>query len=287
MPLILDGKKLSETLKERMKHNIAQHETKPGLVIIQIGDIAESNIYIKYKIRYAKNIGARVVLKKYKNTVTESEVIADIQKYNQDTTVHGILVQLPIPKELNKNAIIESILPTKDVDGLTATNVKHLYTHNTEGIIPATTRGILTLLEHYNISVPGKKVVVVGRSTLVGKATALAFLNQDATVTICHSHTKNLEEETKQADILIVAIGTQKFITEKYVREGQVIIDVGINTEEDSRVLSGDVDYEHVEPIVSAITPVPGGVGPMTIASLFQNLFQQFIHNNSSTNRNI
>lgn len=281
MTLILDGKKLSETLKERMKHDIAQYETKPGLVIIQIGDIAESNIYIKYKIRYAKNIGAQVVLKKYKNTVTESEVIADIQKYNQDTTVHGIIMQLPIPKELDKDRIIDTILPSKDVDGLTSTNVKH------QNIIPATTRGMLTLLEHYKIPVEGKKVVVVGRSALVGRPTATAFLNKNATVTLCHSHTQHLEEETKRADILIVAIGTQKFITEQYVREGQVIIDVGINAEEDSRVLSGDVDYKHVEPIVSAITPVPGGVGPMTVASLFQNLFEQFIAHNSSTNRHV
>jgi len=281
MTLILDGKKLSETIREQMKQEIVQHETKPTLVIIQIGNMPESNIYIKYKKIFATHIGAKVILKKYEETITEQEVILDIQKFNDDKAIHGIIVQQPIPKNLDKDTIIDTILPSKDVDGMSASNMK------SQNILPATTKGILTLLEHYKIPIESKKVVVVGRSALVGKPTAIAFLNKDATVTLCHSHTQNLQEETKRADILIVAIGAQKFIGENHVSPGQTVIDVGINAEDDSRVLSGDVDYEHVKPIVSAITPVPGGVGPMTVASLFQNLLQQFVHHNSSTDRNI
>lgn len=286
MTHILDGKKLSVTIQEQLRERIETYETKPTLVIIQIGNVPESAIYIKYKTLFARSIGAEVILKKYSSETNEQEIIKDIQTYNIDKSVHGILLQLPIPKHTNKDTLIDSILPSKDVDGLTAANIKALYT-NTTGIIPATTKGILTLLNHHNISVQGKKVVIVGRSNLVGKPTALAFVNQDATVTLCHSQTKNLEAETKQADILVVAVGIPNFITEKHVRAGQVIIDVGINALDADRTLSGDVDFKNVQHIAEVITPVPGGVGPMTVASLFQNLLQQFIHHNSSTHRNV
>jgi methylenetetrahydrofolate dehydrogenase (NADP+)/methenyltetrahydrofolate cyclohydrolase len=292
MTLILDGKKLSETIATRLKQNISLFKDKPTLVIIQIGDISASNIYIQRKTLFAKKIGANVILKKYETTVEQSKIIEDIHMYNNDPVLHGIIIQLPIPKSFDKDAIIESIRSDKDVDGLTSTNIKDTYANNGKGIVPATTRGILTLLDHYNISIAGKKVVMVGRSPLVGKPTVLAFVNRNATVTVCHSYTENIEGETKRADILIVAIGIAKYITEKHVSPGQIIIDIGINALDGDvttgkRKISGDVDYQTVAPTVDAITPVPGGVGPMTVASLFENLFQQFIHHNTGADGNI
>lgn len=279
MAILLNGKKLSQLIAEDLKKKISLESQVKTLVIIQIGDVAESNIYIDRKKKFGAHIGVTVIHKQYEETVSEDTVISDIQIYNTDTSVHGIILQLPIPDHIDKNKIIESILPNKDVDGLTATNVKHLYTDDAKGFIPATTRGIISLLEHHDISISGKKVVIVGRSTLVSKPTALLCVSKDATVTICHSKTKNLQDETKKADILIVATGHKHLITKEYVSEQQVIIDVGINALEDvdgERSIVGDVDFEHIKDTAYAITPVPGGVGPMTVASLFQNVVEGY-----------
>ena len=289
--LVLDGKGLRDKIAEGLKSEIDKLDQKPELVIFQVGDVAESNTYIGQKIKFGEKIGAIVTVKKLLEDVPQPELIKEIQLANDNKNVHGIIVQLPIPKELDKNKIIETIDPTKDVDGQTAANIKRLFEDNPQpgntpgvdsdspgvsfdGFIPATTRGVFTLLDHYKISVTGKHVVVVGRSTLVGKPTALEFLNRNATVTIAHSKTSHLSLITKSADILVVAAGKPKLITKDYVSKEQVVVDVGINVIDGK--LIGDVDFENVKNIVSAISPVPGGAGPMTVASLFQNLLEAY-----------
>ncbi|MES2623339.1 MAG: bifunctional 5,10-methylenetetrahydrofolate dehydrogenase/5,10-methenyltetrahydrofolate cyclohydrolase [Patescibacteria group bacterium] len=276
MAHILNGKKLSIERAEKLKETVSLLPTQPTLVIIQIGDVAESNIYIQGKTKMAEKIGARVQREKYSANISEKEIIKDIEKFNQDKSVHGIIIQLPIPESLDKNSIIDVIDPNKDVDGLTAQNIKQLCINNT-GIIPATTKGILTLCKENNIVLQGKHIAIMGRSTLVGKPTMLACVNENATVTLCHSYTKDLEKITQSADIIITATGTRNLITKNHVRTGQIIIDVGIHAiEEENRKVSGDVSYDEVAEIVESITPVPGGVGPMTVISLFENLVDAY-----------
>lgn len=289
--ILLDGKKLRDLTADRLKNEIvgAMAENAilaPQLAIIQVGDLAESNSYINQKKLFAEKIGVKVLHKIHPNKVSEEDLIAEINKLNKDKTVHGIIVQLPIPEGLSKQKIIDAINPNKDVDGLTATNVKRLWARDEQAIVPATVFGVISLLKHYEIPIDGKKVTVVGRSMLVGKPLALALLNENATVTTCHRHTENLEKETSKADILIVAAGVPGLITKNHVREGQVVIDVGINlvdktateqkpeNEIPKKRMVGDVDFENVKNIVAAISPVPGGIGPMTVASLFHNLVE-------------
>lgn len=282
MAKILDGKKLSDSLTLGLARKVSVMSTtraKPKLVIIQVGAHEESNTYIKNKKLFGQKIGAIVEHRKYPENISQKRLAADIVRYNSDSSVHGIIVQLPISAHLDTGAVIETIDPKKDVDGMTSKNVKLLFEGKKEVFIPATTKGILALLEGYKINPAGKKVVIVSHSTLVGKPTALAMLNLNATVTVCHSQTKNLEEETRRADILIVAAGRPKLIDKNHVTKGQIVIDVGINfiqTKQTSpfvsRKIVGDVDFENVKGVVKAISPVPGGVGPMTIVSLFQNL---------------
>lgn len=259
MAKVLDGKKLSNHLAKRLTKKVSYLKVKPKLVIIQVGDLERSNSYIRRKVNFAKLIGAKVLHKKYPNSISEHKLISDIQKFNKDKSVHGIIAQLPLPKRLDADHILGYIDTHKDVDTRP---------------LPATTRGILTLLKHYKIGVKNKKIVVVGASKLVGQPIALAMSARGATVTICHSKTKKIKEETKKADILIVATGKPKLIKNSYVSKGQVIIDVGITVE--SGKVVGDVDYKNVSKIVRAITPVPGGVGPMTVVSLFQNLLDVY-----------
>ena|SRR3989338_1459939 len=293
MTKILDGKVVNEKIAEQLRTEIAKRGTRPKLVIIQVGDVPESNAYIGRKKAFGQKIGAEVKLKRFPETISQKELVGQIIVYNRDPQYHGIIVQMPIPKSLDKDQIIDSISPQKDVDGLTSINLKLLWENRKEGHIPATTKGILTLLDYYKIPIAGKHVVVVGRSFLVGKPTALAFLNRDATVTITHSKSKNLPSITKTADILVVATGKAKLISRNHVSSGQVVVDVGINvindkpsfakatdgkpeTEPIGRKLVGDVDFDTVKNIVAAISPVPGGVGPMTVASLFENLLETY-----------
>lgn len=307
MAKILDGKIIRDKIAGELKAKIQNLLPAPRLVIIQVGDNPESNTYIAQKIKFGERIGANVKLVKLPEDVTEKTFQFQISTFNSERSVHGIIVQMPIAKNLDKDSIIEMIDSEKDVDGQTAVNIKKLIENDQAGFVPATTKGILTMLEYYKIPVSGKHVVVIGRSSLVGKPTALALLNKDATVTICHSKTKDLANVTKSADILIVAAGNPRLITQDYVSPNQTVIDVGINvlpssrsdlettersdllkrpeSEPTGRKLIGDVDFESVSIIVKAISPVPGGIGPLTVASLFENLLDAYIHQNSLNKR--
>lgn len=279
MTKILDGKKLSAELSLKLKKSLSNRRTKPKLVIIQIGSLERSNAYIRRKIAFGESLGVLIVHKKYSLNVPTKKVIADISRYNLDKSVHGIMVQLPVPKVADTGRIVEAIDPRKDVDGLTALNTKLLF-DDTEGFIPATAKGIMTLLKHYGVELAGKKVVLIGESRLVGRPIALALLNRKATVTICHTYTKHLAQETRAADILIVAAGAPGLITPKHVSKNQIVIDVGITVLPNKKVV-GDVDFNKVRNRVKAISPVPGGVGPMTVLSLFENLAKAYLLSSS------
>lgn len=272
MTKLLDGTTLRDTLAKGLKAQVKRLGYRPRLVIIQVGDLPASTKYIKRKRALGREIGVVVTHKQYPESVSEKALRADIQAYGADPEVHGIMVQLPIPRRLNTNRVLGAILPVKDVDGLTGESARRLM-HREETYLPATTQGILTLLTHYKIKLKGQKVVMVGDSILVGRPTAIALLNQGATVTICHKNTRDLAQETKQADILIVATGSPLLIGKDHVSPGQVVLDVGTTIVGKNKVL-GDVDFNAVKDIVGAITPVPGGVGPMTVLSLFQNLLK-------------
>ncbi|MCR4324260.1 MAG: bifunctional 5,10-methylenetetrahydrofolate dehydrogenase/5,10-methenyltetrahydrofolate cyclohydrolase [Candidatus Curtissbacteria bacterium] len=287
MAQILDGRVVRDEIEKKLKAEVEKLDPKPKLVIIQVGNNPESNTYIGQKVKFGEKIGAIVDHQKFAEGVSRQELLSKISKLNSDSSVHGIIVQMPIPKSLNKDEIIEAIDPQKDVDGQNSINLKRLMENDQSGFTPATTKGIFSLLNFYRIPVEGKYVAVIGRSTLVGKPTALAMLNHDATVTVAHSKTRDLKKITKLADVLIVATGKAKLITADHVSKNQVVVDVGINvvddptdekpeTEPSGRKLIGDVDFEEVSKIVAAISPVPGGAGPMTVASLFENLIAAY-----------
>lgn len=271
--IILDGKKLNKEIALDLKKQIADFSITPKLNIVQIGENSASNVYIERKIKYAREIGAEVVVTNFPAGVSEKEVISFIHSVNEDEKIHGIIVQLPIPKNLNSTQIINAISPQKDVDGLTATNIYKLVCHDKSGLVPATARGIVTLLQKNQIKISGENVLIIGRSLLVGKSTALHFLNFNATVSICHSQTKNLREYTQKADIIVTATGQLGLIKDELIKEGQVIVDVGISFVNGK--IFGDVSLKNPEK-VKALSPVPGGVGPMTVASLFENLIQAY-----------
>jgi methylenetetrahydrofolate dehydrogenase (NADP+)/methenyltetrahydrofolate cyclohydrolase len=251
----------------------------PNLAIIKIGDNPDSAVYVKMKIDFAKKIGANAYIVSFPENdpakITQEMLLAGIDKLNKDESVNGIIVQSPLPTQLNWEEAVERVVPEKDVDGLCSTNVKKLSTNDSSGLVPATARGVMTLLNYYKIPVKGKKVIVMGRSALVGKPVAAVMINNGATVTVVHSQTVDPDKITREADVLIVAIGKPEHVGAEYVKEGQVIIDIGISTvinSDGTKKIYGDVDFDSVLPIVSAISPVPGGVGPMTVVSLFQNL---------------
>lgn len=266
--MLLDGKQLSKKIKKELKDEVSSLTIKPTLAIILVGNNPASEIYVKNKLKSAKYCGINTSLIIFEETITQEKLISEIHNLNNNEIYHGIIVQLPLPNHIDEQAIINAIDPKKDVDGFGILNKGKLFS-GLNSIESATPKGIMRLLEEYNIEIKGKHAVVVGRSNIVGKPMAIMLLNKNATVTICHSKTENLKEITKQADILVVAIGKTKFITKDMVKEGAVVIDVGTNRVND--LLVGDVDFENVEPIASYITPVPGGVGPLTIASLLEN----------------
>ncbi len=257
---ILDGKIIRDGLISTLKQQISALTCPPRLAIIQVGNLPESNKYIKNKIKFAEKIGALTELHLLNNDVSESEIISLVQQLNNNVQINGIILQLPLPKHLDAWKIIENIRPDKDVDGLT-TKTK---------FVPATARGVTTLLNYYQIPVLNKRIVVMGRSKLVGDPIRKQLEAIGATVSVVHSKTLNPAEITQQADILIVAIGQAKLVGASYIKPNVVIIDVGINFLDGN--LMGDVDFDSVKNIASAITPVPGGVGPLTVASLFANL---------------
>lgn len=265
----IDGKIISTKIKEELKAEIKTYMIKPCLAVIQIGNDEASNVYISAKQKACSEVGIYLKHIKFDEDSREIEIINKIIELNNDEYVHGILLQLPIPEKFNEEKLINYISRNKDVDGLTDINVGKLI-NNKKCLVSCTPQGIIKLLEESGVSIPGKNVVIVGRSKLVGKPLISLFLNNDATVTVCHSKTTNLKEFTKNADILVVAVGKKYLITEDMVKKDSVVIDVGINRIDGK--LYGDVDYENVKNKVSLITPVPGGVGPMTVAMLLCNV---------------
>ena len=267
---ILDGKKVRDSIIEKIISALKKTKTRPKLVVIQVGEDDRSTVYVRQKKILGERLGFEVEHISLDKKISEEELISKINIFNKEKTVNGIIVQMPLPAKINSAVVIENISPEKDVDGLSSFNLMALFRGEKGFFIPATTRGILSLLDFYKIDVSGKKVVVVGRSLLVGRPTVVSLLNKNATVTVCHTKTKNLKDEVKSADIVISATGSPKLIKKDFVKKGQVIIDVGITKVGDK--LLGDVDFDNVSKIVEAITPVPGGVGPMTVVSLFENL---------------
>lgn len=275
MASIIDGKLISAQIKDECKAKVEalKKEGKSvALAVIQVGEDPASSVYVNNKKKACEYIGAESLSYHLPEETSEEELLELIDKLNKDEKVNGILVQLPVPKHINEDLIIRSIDPDKDVDGFHPINVGRL-SIGEKGFVSCTPAGIIELLKRSGVEIAGKECVVIGRSNIVGKPMSMLMLRENATVTICHSRTKDLKEVTKRADILIVAIGKPKMIDASYVKDGAVVIDVGIHRPDpDSKKLCGDVDYDSVEPVASLITPVPGGVGPMTIAMLMSNL---------------
>lgn len=272
MANIIDGKLISTQIKDEVKEKVSMLKSEGKevcLAVIQVGNDPASSVYVGNKKKACEYCGIRSESYELDENITEEELIKLINKLNMDEKVNGILVQLPVPKHINEDRIIMAIDPSKDVDGFSPLSVGALCIGR-DGYRSCTPAGIIELLKRSNIDIAGKECVVVGRSNIVGKPMAIMMLAENATVTICHSKTKDLKEVCKGADILIVAIGKPKFINKEYVKDGAVVIDVGIHRNENNK-LCGDVDYDDVEPVCSYITPVPGGVGPMTIAMLMHN----------------
>lgn len=280
MATIIDGKKIASDIKNELKEKIAELKIKNNkevtLCVIQVGADPASSIYVRNKKKVCEEIGIRSLSYELPEETSQEELIKLIQDLNQRPDVSGILVQLPLPKHIDENIIIQNISPEKDVDGFNPINVGKL-SIGQKGPVPCTPAGIIQMLKRYNIPIEGKECVIVGRSNIVGKPMAMLMLRENATVTVCHSKTRNLADITRRADILIVAMGKPKFITREYVKEGAVVIDVGINRNENNKVC-GDVDFDDVIDKVSAITPVPGGVGPMTIAMLMHNCYESAVN---------
>ncbi len=272
MAQIIDGKKISKELKDELKEKVAKYKEEGveiTLAVIQVGNDKASSVYVGNKKKACEYIGIKSLSYELEESTTEEELLNLIKELNNRKDVNGILVQLPLPKHINEDKVIETIDAKKDVDGFHPMSVGAL-SIGKKGFISCTPYGIIELLKRSNIDIDGKECVVIGRSNIVGKPMSMLLLRENATVTVAHSHTKNLKEVAKRADILVVAIGKPKFINSEYVKEGAVVIDVGIHRDENNK-LCGDVDYEDVFPHASAITPVPGGVGPMTIAMLMKN----------------
>ncbi len=272
MALIIDGKKISAEIKDELKEKVSELKENGidiTLAVVQVGNDPASSVYVGNKKKACEYIGIHSLSYELPEETSQEELLALVQKLNQDKAVNGILVQLPLPKHIDEDLIIKTIDPTKDVDGFHPQSVGAL-SIGQKGFVSCTPAGVIQLLKRSNISIEGKECVVIGRSNIVGKPMALLMLRENATVTICHSRTKDLKEVTKRADILIVALGKPRFVTKDFVKEGAVVIDVGIHRDENNK-LCGDVDYADVVDQVSAITPVPGGVGPMTIAMLMNN----------------
>lgn len=275
MAMIIDGKAISLQIKDELKEKAAQMKaegTEVTLAVIQVGDNPASCVYVRNKKKGCEYIGIGSLSYELPEETTQEELLALIEELNERKDVNGILVQLPLPKHIDEDTVIKAIAPCKDVDGFHPQSVGALCIGQ-PGFVSCTPAGIIQLLKRSGIEIAGKECVVLGRSNIVGKPMSLLLLRENATVTIAHSRTKNLQEVTKRADILIVAVGRPKMVTKDYIKEGAVVIDVGINRDADNKIC-GDVDYDDVAPLCSAITPVPGGVGPMTIAMLLNNCIE-------------
>ncbi|HON72868.1 MAG TPA: bifunctional methylenetetrahydrofolate dehydrogenase/methenyltetrahydrofolate cyclohydrolase FolD [bacterium] len=273
MTRMIDGKSIAEDIYKELKEEVDRLGDKPGLAVVLVGDDPASLVYVRNKERACKRLNLSYRLVKFQSSVSREELKSSIEELNMDKSINGIIVQLPVPEHLDSFEIISSVDPLKDVDGLHPDNMGRLVSGRPR-LIPCTPLGIVELIKREGIDVRGKRAVIVGRSNLVGKPLIHLLLSLDATVTVCHSKTTDLKRETSEGDILVVAVGKPRFITKDMVKEGAVVIDVGINRVENKLV--GDVDFEEVASITSLITPVPGGVGPMTVAMLMKNLIAAY-----------
>lgn len=272
MATVINGKQIATDIKEELKIKVAslkEAEIFPTLAVVLVGDDPASHVYVKNKKMACEYVGIRSVSHELSADVSETSLLELVESLNADQSVHGILIQLPLPKHIDEDKVLLAIDPKKDVDGFHPISVGNL-SIGQDGFVSCTPAGIIELLKRSQIDINGKECVIVGRSNIVGKPVAMLLLRENGTVTITHSRTKDLKEVCKRADILVVAIGRPKFVTKDFVKEGAAVIDVGINRDENGR-LCGDVDYDDCYPVAGAITPVPGGVGPMTIAMLMQN----------------
>lgn len=275
MAQIIDGKQISAQIKEELREEAAAYKARgieAALAVIQVGEDPASSIYVRNKKKACAYVGVRSESYELPRETTQEALLALIEELNGRADIQGILVQLPLPSHIDEDAVIRAIAPEKDVDGFHPESVGRMCIGE-QGYLPCTPAGIIQLLKRSGVSIEGKECVVVGRSNIVGKPMALLMLRENATVTITHSRTKDLQEVCRRADILIVAIGKPRFITKEYLKEGAVVIDVGIHRDENNK-MCGDVDFADVEPVAGAITPVPGGVGPMTIAMLMNNCLE-------------
>nr|WP_309101011.1 bifunctional methylenetetrahydrofolate dehydrogenase/methenyltetrahydrofolate cyclohydrolase FolD [Fredinandcohnia onubensis] len=273
---IISGKELAQTKRNEIAEevkNLAQDGIVPGLAVLLVGNDPASRSYVKGKDKACKETGIYSLMLEYPDTITEEFLLSEIDRLNRDSSIHGILVQLPLPNTINETAVIERISPEKDVDGFHPINIGRMMTGQ-DAFLPCTPFGIVEMVKSKQISIEGKHVVVVGRSNIVGKPVGQLFLKENATVTYCHSRTKNLKEMTLQADILVAAVGKANFIPGDYIKEGAVVIDVGVNRLESTGKLVGDVVFDEAKEKASYLTPVPGGVGPMTITMLLHNTVQ-------------
>lgn len=274
--LLLNGKAVAQQIRESLREQVAQLHARgvqPCLAVMLVGDDPASHTYVRTKARACESVGIRSIVKHYPASVSQAELEAQIDAWNADPTVHGILIQHPVPPPLDESALLRRLAPHKDVDGITPHSLGALLTGE-EAFGACTPLGIITLLDAYRIPIEGRHAVVVGRSIILGKPVALMLLNRNATVTICHSRTRDLSHYTRQADILVAAVGKPEFITGEMIKPGAVVIDAGYNRVEGRTGDVGDVHFESAARVASAITPVPGGVGPMTVAMLLQNTFR-------------
>ena len=273
---LIDGKALATKMQNNLADKVQQMKDDygivPGLAVILVGDNPASQVYVRNKERSALKAGFKSETKRVPSSISEEELIALVEDYNQDDTIHGILVQLPLPEHINDKKVIMAIDPHKDVDGFHPINTGHLWSGRPI-MVPCTPAGIMEMLAAYNIGLEGKHAVIIGRSNIVGKPMAQLLLAKNATVTLTHSRTRNLSDVAKSADVLIVAIGQGHFVTKDFVKEGAVVIDVGMNRDTDGKLI-GDVAFDEVKELASYITPVPGGVGPMTITMLLEQTYQ-------------
>lgn len=273
MAHIIDGKKIAAAARADIAERVKQFEKEtgvlPGLAVIIVGENPASQVYVRNKQKACEEAGMYSVVVRMPEETTQDELMAKLDELKNDEKIHGILVQLPLPKHLDEGAVIAAIPPEKDVDAFHAQNAGHIMIGDYD-FLPCTPAGVMTMLRYENIDIEGKNCVVVGRSNIVGKPMAMLLLHANGTVTVCHSRTKNLADVTRSADILVVAIGKARFVTGDMIKPGAVVIDVGMNRDEAGK-LCGDVDFESAEKVAGAITPVPGGVGPMTITTLLEN----------------
>ena len=266
---IIDGKKLAENLRKNIANEVKQYSRPPGLAVLLVGDDQASQVYVRNKSRACVEVGFYSDQIHKSANITQEELLSEVQRLNENNNIDGILVQLPLPSHIDANEIIEAIIPEKDVDGFSSENVGKL-SLNKPFISPCTPKGVIKMLDSIKCDLRGKDCIIIGASNIVGRPMAMEFLNAGATVQVCHKETKDIKQKAKSGDIIVAAAGVANLVNSEWVKEGAVIIDVGINRLEDGS-MTGDVDFDDVKDVVSAISPVPGGVGPMTIAVLLEN----------------